>query len=131
MLVPLPPCVFRRGVGVRALAKRSYLFMCTFRYVFYFFYFNNFGYNIVCRALCSGSLGKRGVGVRALAKRSYLFMVLRRVLVDQSQPLLLRRLDGWLRFLGGACPALALDAKEDPQGRKGSITPLRCVNVEP
>ena len=47
-------------------------------------------------------------------------------------PLQHRRLDGRLRSLGGARrQALAVDAKEGPRGRKGSVTPLRCVNVGP
>ena len=54
-------------------------------------------------------------------------MILRQVLVmDQSQPLWLRRLNGRMPFLGGTC-----QAKEGPQGLKVPVTPLRCVNVGP
>ena len=35
---------------------------------------------------------------------------------DQSQPLLLRRLDGRLQYLGGARQALAVDARRDVTG---------------
>ena len=60
-------------------------------------------------------------------------LVLRRVYVpDQSQPLLLRRLDARLHFLGGARPAFAVDAKRVRGEATGSLNPpLRCVDVEP
>ena len=43
---------------------------------------------------------------------------------DQSQPLLLRRLDRRLQFSGGARQALCGGRKEGLQGRKGSVSPL-------
>ena len=44
-------------------------------------------------------------------------------------PCCLRRLDGRLQFLGGARQASCGGRKEGLQGRKGSVIPLRCVNV--
>ena len=52
-------------------------------------------------------------------------LVLCQVLADQSQPLLLRRVDGRLQFLGGVRKALCGGRKEGPQGRNGSVNPLR------
>ena len=56
------------------------------------------------------------------------------MLADQSQPLLLRRLDARLHFLGGARQALAVDAKEGPVAlpRLGTITePLVLITLSP
>ena len=60
-------------------------------------------------------------------------MVLRRVLARRPITALcgLCRLDGRLQFLGGARQAPCGGRKEGPQGREGSVTPLRCVYVEP
>ena len=45
---------------------------------------------------------------------------------DQSQPLLLFRLDARLTFLGGVRQAVVWGRSEGPQGRNGSVNPP-CV----
>ena len=66
---------------------------------------------------------------QTLRRRRQHVLVLRLALV--SRPLLLRRLDASLPFLGGARQALAVDSRRVRKDVTGPLTPLRCVVVEP